>query len=129
MHAIEHNKHKAKVLFKQVSMDVVNSLKASYERDTKILDLKDLTNNDSGVEENLVKHMVVNYQMLTETYHFLQSLSKAYPWIDNLTFREKFVKQMDILGDGANDFNMRQFEVLLAQARFNRRISENYDLN
>lgn len=71
--------------------------------------------------------MVINYQMLTETYHFLQSLSKAYPWIDNLTFREKFVKQMDILGE--KDFNMRQFDVLLAQARFNRRFSDNYDVN
>ena len=58
--------------------------------------------------------------MLTEIYHWLQSKSKVYPWIDNYTFREFFIKKLNILD--AHTFNMQKFEVLMAHAKFNDRL-------
>lgn len=63
--------------------------------------------------------------MISEIYHWLQSRSKIYPWIDNYTFREAFIKQLNILD--AATFNMAKFEVLMAQAKFSTRFEGKLD--
>ena len=73
----------------------------------------------------LLKHAQINYEMISETYHWLQSRSKLYPWIDDYTFRETFIKQLNVLD--ARVFNMSKFEVLMAQCKFSNRFEEKID--
>ena len=48
-----------------------------------------------------------------------------YPWIDDYTFRETFIKQLNVLD--AKAFNMSKFEVLMAQAKFSNRFTNRLD--
>ena len=82
------------------------------DRDIGWIEMKELTNDDEAEQKLILKHTMINYSMLSEIYHWLQSRSKMYPWIDNYTFRESFIKKLDML-DSAT-FNMAKFEVLMA---------------
>ena len=87
--------------------------------------MEDICNNDKNEEKLLLKHTQIKYEMLTEVYHWLQSRSRHYPWIDNYTFREQFIKKLDILD--ARFFNMSKFEVLMAHAGFGERFEGKID--
>ena len=66
--------------------------------------MDEVTHSDKQEEKVLLKHCNINYSMITEIYHWLQSKSKAFPWIDTYTFREYFIKDTNILG--VKGFNM-----------------------
>jgi len=98
------------------TFEINETLKAQMDKDISFLEIDDIT-RDKVDEETLLKHAFINYSMLTEIYTFLQSKSQQYPWIDNYTFREFFIKELGVIG--AEDFNMRKFDVLMAAAQFN----------
>ena len=48
-------------------------------------------------QERLVKKtLVVHVPWMKEIYHYLQSKSKVFPWIDYYTFREEFLKKLKL---------------------------------
>ena len=87
--------------------------------------MQDVSDEDRNEEKLILKHALIRYEMLTEIYHWLQSKSKAYPWIDNHTFREKFIKKLDVLD--VKFFNMQKFEVLMSYAKFTSRFDGKLD--
>ena len=87
--------------------------------------MKDITNEDKHEERLILKHALIKYEMLTEIYHWLQSKSKLYPWIDNYTFREKFIKELNILD--SKFFNLSKFEILMSYAKFSNRFDGKID--
>ena len=122
---VEHNKHRGKMIFKSVTQEVLDNMRSSLEKDFSWCEIKEITNEDLHEEKILMKHTQINYEMISETYHWLQSRSKLYPWIDDFTFRETFIKHLDILD--AKTFNMSKFEVLMAQAKFASRFENKID--
>ena len=97
------------------------------DHDMGFIELKDIISAEPKEEKLLMKHTMMNYQMLTEIYHYLQSKSKSYPWIDNYTFRENFIAKMDILNTNGSSFNMRKFDVLMTKAKYTNRFKDKID--
>ena len=95
-------------------------MRDSIQKDLALMDLKDIVNGDEAESKSIIKQAQVNYQMMIEIYHWLQSRSKLYPWIDNNTFRVSFIKKLKIINI-SEGFNMSKFEVLLAQAQSSNR--------
>ena len=100
-------------------------LRNAYEKDMNFIQMKEISDFDEMEAKLLVKHAQINYEMLIEIYHYLQSRSKLYPWVDGPTIREDFIKELDILD--AKTFNMAKFDVLLAQAKFSTRLEGKLD--
>lgn len=96
VNSVSKNKYVAKKIFRNLKEDGEQSIRASLEYDTSFLELRNIT-NDTNEGRELMKHAGMNYSMLTEIYHYLQCRSKAYPWIDDDTFREHFINKMDII--------------------------------
>lgn len=46
-------------------------LRSSYDRDMSFMILNEITDNDEAEAKLLIKHSQINYEMLTEIYHFL----------------------------------------------------------
>ena len=97
------------------------------DHDMGFIELRDIISAEPKEEKLIMKHTMINYQMLTEIYHYLQSKSKSYPWIDNYTFRENFISKMDILNTDGSSFNMRKFDVLMTKAKYTNRFKDKID--
>ena len=114
---ISSQKYTARHIFKSFIIEMDTNVRAAVEYDSGFLELGFLTDNDPSEERQLMKHVAMNYTMLTQIYHYMQCRSRAYPWIDNYTFREYFIDSMDILGTGGN-FNLAKCDILMASLRY-----------
>ena len=68
---------------------------------------------DSTVIDSLQKQIVTNIDVISETYNFLQSKSRTFPWLDNNTLMQYFVKKgrlflNDTLGNLMHSFELIQ---------------------
>lgn len=125
VNVVEREKHRAKYIFKQTASDWNDTLISSYHKDLNFMDLKDITDLNGDEEEILLRHCVNNYEMIKDIYHWLQARSKIYPWVDNYTFREQFIKRLGFEDQGAS--SMSKVDVILSQVNFKDRFEGKID--
>ena len=65
------------------------------QNDIAYMALSTITLNNMDQEIKIKKHFMNNYPWLKEIYHYLQSKSKAYPWLDFYTLREEFTRRLN----------------------------------
>lgn len=63
------------MLFKQTATEVMEVMRDSLQKDLALVDLKDFVDGDESEYKLIIKQAQVNYQMLLEIYHWLQSRS------------------------------------------------------
>ena len=47
-----------------MTIDVLDNMRVSLEKDLSWIEMKDITNNDEQEEKKLIKHTQINYEML-----------------------------------------------------------------
>lgn len=102
-----------------------DTVTSSYHKDLNFMDLKDITDRDEEEEEILLKHCFNNYETIKDIYHWLQGRSRIYPWVDNYTFREQFIKRLGL--DDKGSASMNKVDVILTQVNFKDRFEGKID--
>ena len=64
--------------------------------------------------------------MIKDVYHYLQSRSRVYPWIDHKTFRDEFLNKLGLYEENAR-FNMAKLDVIISSTKFSSRFDGKID--
>ena len=109
----ERNKYQDRPVFAKWLEDTPETLAAMLAHDRNHWHLKQLTDTPQDYS-HLEALIVTEFPVLTDIYHYLQTKSKRYPWLDFYTVRKHFFKSDSMPADLRRDI----FDLSIAEADF-----------
>ena len=108
---VSRHMFKPKRVFERWMSDDPEILQKSYQHDVKLIPANEITLMDQMDAKTLLQAMQMKYSDLKEVFHYLQQYSTAYPRVDILTLRNRFVRKLAI---NTMAMNLNKIDIIIS---------------